>query len=648
MHKAQEIQLPKKSAKKSSKPATQSLEDFVLWNCLKDKFIAMYALLSQDKNDDSEVSAEKNLGKRKKNKKSSHKDDDPHHKAVVVQEFWKSVNLINAILEGSSSAIVEFREEILNAEENFDKLSNIFSVMKNILHSLVGCIREGSMPIVLADGDKEKEFLLLKLENSVMLSVKLWLSVMCQRAAINEDACAMISRAAGDLDLGSDGDKDTDVGKSTCRDGVRAGELNDALEWLSNTVISAFKYQSVGTTNIDYISSSPAKSKVKASHDKGLSKGNIRSDVRSSPTLLLDNIVSSSVSVLTDALLSGIASETILPHLTSWVIDILQTDEKNECVKSSNTVNSLSRLAFAIFSTKIRYPLLAPASISAQSGTSSTYKSKQLSDMRAFDDNIEKLWGNSVDCILQHIQSSKFSASELNNEEKLEEDQNQLVEVNLQILYSMLQMPTTAASGGHSSQATTKKIQQNLSSQLIKRILKIIRSSSSVNEDSVAKLCSGSPVWATMSDVEQAEHKKSLSEVIEWSRNANELFDIVLRKVYLSESVAKFVLKILRSMLLETMQADEDLEKRSNDALLLAVLVKQVMTKSAVGRWKGDDGGSGGGDSTVNLILTAVEKLMEIDKENDGLDQQQKETEVEASVPKRSGLSMQIVTLLRL
>ena len=148
--------------------------------------------------------------------------------------------------------------------------------------------------------------------------------------------------------------------------------------------------------------------------------------------------------------------------------------------------------------------------------------------------------------------------------------------------------------------------------------------------------------------MEQAEHKKSLSEVIDWSRNANELFDIVLRKVYLSESVAKFVLKILRSMLLETMQADEDLEKRSNDALLLAVLVKQVMTKSAMGRWKGDDGGSGGGDSTVNLILTAVEKLMEIDKENDGLDQQQKETEVEASVPKRSGLSMQIVTLLRL
>jgi hypothetical protein len=692
-----------------------------------------------DGEEEEEVASDKNLGKRKKSKKlkssfQGRRGESPN-KIQVVNEFCKAVQLLHALFEGRSNSIIEFREEVFNSEENFVKISNIFVVMRNILDRLVSSGDNGQPPLFSLEG--RGGIALLSLQSSLTLAVQLWLSVLCQRAALQEDSssCDEVSRATSDMSLAGDEDEEEGEGEEGeedsggSRGGRRGGggvsappsELDTALSWMTNCVLGAFlrhsqtlsRPTSTTTTSSSGLDTAPAGHKKSRSQESSpppsssSSSSFLSSSSLSLTSGFLDSVLSSSLSVLTDALLSGISTETILAHLNNWVslLHDISANSSREA-RVSTTINALSRLAFAIYSTKIRLPLLgSEATVSARSRG----RQQQQATLCAFDATLLQLWEGSVECVLLHVQSSQASSEfhsdgdeegeEREDEDKEDEGRGSAADANsrkqtdsidLRILYSMLQLPNLTSGAQSSESSTTKKAQFKYASELLRRILSAVCASAAVKEGPLAALLASTPSSsaAALSEEEQAGRNLHLSpsQLLQWSKSgdsAASLLDILLRKVCLSENVAKFVLKCLRSMLLEAIQApldtaaaaagEESVAGRGR-ALLLAVLVKQVMMKSTLGRGEGNvhdagGGGGGAGDGTVGLILSAVEKLVETDRDTDGglrlgRDQpaavsgsdEREETGAEgeggvakeAARQRRADLSSQIVGILRL
>lgn len=711
LHKAQDEVHPLHSKKSGKSRASTIKDEFILWSYLKDKCTSMYNLLCSagvGEEEDEDLSEGKNLGKRKlkQKPKSSSRGTRRSYSSIdkihVVTGFCKAVQLILAMLEGKGNSITKFREEVLNSDETFVKISSIFSVVKNILDKLVNgddCDGDESYysSSVFIEGQQEGEVevfsggnhdLLFRIESSIILSVKLWLSVLCQRAALKEDSHTDVDvcRGAAAMHISSDHTEEVrdEGGESTPTSyppstSATAAELSLSLTWITNTVLAAFQLHSQNSI-------SNSKSMTTTSHKKSHNRNKQHEEQRSSicPLSFLDNLLATSLSVLTDALLSGIASEAILSHVHKWVSLFLQSSE-NISIRSkasgSNTVNAMARLAFAIFSTKIRFPLLNPSISPDEVDSMSVGQLKKLekqqqeaqqTSMRAFDATLHCLWEACVDCILSHVQHNSYSSptESFRPEHSDDEEENaggdtfreQTDSIDLRILYSMLQLPNNIPAV-QNAQSYTQRTQYKFATALMKRILHIVSASASVNEESLKALLntSTSSLVAVGEEAQVARKQHLLSaEILKWSKRGTHsyvLLDILLRKVCVSDSVSKVVLKILRSMLLDALErrdpaagGEETRTAEPRDALLLAVLLKQVMAKApnSQGQGQGDVGGEGAGLS-LTLIMSSLEKqLIDADKEKEQQATEEAAGVETAAVVKRSDLSQQIMSLLRL
>lgn len=303
-----------------------------------------------------------------------------------------------------------------------------------------------------------------------------------------------------------------------------------------------------------------------------------------------DELFASEVDMLTDALMCGVCPDAVADMLLTWV----RSSSVDETLVHSAA--AFARLALAIHTGRMK-------GLHGSLVLNDNDRIKFQNEALVFEDKMDVLWEYCIDIVQCFLKRHHFDMSQ---EKKSTSDETALVRkacaVNHNILVSMLQVSASHRASKHES--FTRK--------LVEKILLSACRNGSVEQDKANGFFQS----------QSASPDFDFANVITFDSENAAIFSLLsslLKKCVTHARVAIIALNWLKASFLGAIRGKSGDE--AFDPLLLASLLKYLMryclvtTKAETQSWKDVE-------RVFSSIMNALEKVADIDKENDSLDRQ--------------------------